>query len=75
MNLQANKVHLRRDQENGVESYNGYHYGSVYIFPTFEKNRSMKFIVQILISALAVMVSQYVIPGVHVDDFFTGIGE
>jgi len=33
----------------------------------------MKFIVQILISALAVMVSQYVIPGVNVDDFFTGI--
>ena len=33
----------------------------------------MKFIVQVLISALAVMVTQYIIPGVSIDDFFTGI--
>lgn len=33
----------------------------------------MRFLVQLLISALAVMVTQYVLPGVHVDTFFTGI--
>lgn len=33
----------------------------------------MKFLVQVLISALAVMVTQYVLPGVSVDTFFTGI--
>lgn len=33
----------------------------------------MKFLVQVLISALAVMVTQYILPGVSVDTFFTGI--
>ncbi len=33
----------------------------------------MNLIVKILISALAVMVTQYILPGVHVDDFMTGI--
>jgi putative membrane protein len=33
----------------------------------------MKFIIQVLISALAVMVTQWILPGVSVDTFFTGI--
>ncbi|MGB1004559.1 MAG: phage holin family protein [Salibacteraceae bacterium] len=33
----------------------------------------MNLLVKILISALAVMVSQYILPGVNVDTFFTGI--
>tara|TARA_R110002050_G_scaffold286088_1_gene436121 strand:- start:76644 stop:76994 length:351 start_codon:yes stop_codon:yes gene_type:complete len=33
----------------------------------------MKFLVQVLISALAVMVTQFFLPGVSVDTFFTGI--
>ena len=33
----------------------------------------MNFLVKVLISALAVMVSQYILPGVHVDGFMTGI--
>jgi putative membrane protein len=33
----------------------------------------MKFLVQIIISALAVMVTQYILPGIVVDTFFTGI--
>ena len=33
----------------------------------------MKFIVQVLISALAVMVTQYILPGVDVENFYTGI--
>ena len=33
----------------------------------------MNFLVKVLISALAVMVSQYILPGVHVDSFITGI--
>ena len=33
----------------------------------------MRFLVQVLISALAVMVTQYILPGVHVASFFTGI--
>jgi len=33
----------------------------------------MNFLTKVLISSLAVMVSQYILPGVHVDSFFTGI--
>ena len=33
----------------------------------------MNLIVKILISALAVMVTQYILPGVNVESFFTGI--
>ncbi len=33
----------------------------------------MKFLVQLLISALAVMVTQYILPGVEIDTFFTGM--
>ena len=33
----------------------------------------MNLFVKILISALAVMVTQYILPGVHVDDFMTGV--
>lgn len=33
----------------------------------------MNLIVKVLISALAVMVTQYILPGVSVDSFFTGI--
>ena len=33
----------------------------------------MNLLVKLLISALAVMVSQYVLPGIHVDTFFTGM--
>ena len=33
----------------------------------------MNLIVKILISALAVMVTQYILPGVHVTDFMTGV--
>lgn len=33
----------------------------------------MNFLTKVLISALAVMVSQYILPGIHVDGFLTGI--
>jgi putative membrane protein len=33
----------------------------------------MNFLTKVLISALAVMVSQYILPGVSVDSFMTGI--
>lgn len=42
-------------------------------FYFWKKETHMKFLVQVLISALAVMVTQYILPGVSVDTFFTGI--
>ena len=33
----------------------------------------MNVLVKLLISGLAVMVSQYLLPGIHVDTFFTGL--
>ncbi|MAX81109.1 MAG: hypothetical protein CL843_13165 [Crocinitomicaceae bacterium] len=33
----------------------------------------MKFLIKIIISSLAVMVAQWILPGVDVDDYFTGI--
>ena len=37
------------------------------------KTKHMKLVVQILISALAVMVTQWILPGVEVDSYYTGI--
>ena len=39
----------------------------------FERKINMNLIVKVLISALAVMVAQYLLPGVYVATFFTGI--
>lgn len=33
----------------------------------------MRFLIQTLIAALAVMVSELIIPGIHVNSFFTGV--
>lgn len=33
----------------------------------------MKFVIKIIISSLAVMVAGLVLPGVHIEDYFTGI--